>query len=231
MKNTSRAHHRCLALGLFAALLGAPARGADHVDSALTASLSNRLLDITDVYVFRSPVTPANCVIAVNHQSIFDPSGGVALPGATLFATDGVYQTYVDRNGDFVPEITITTTFSGAAPAQTFSISGLTSTPITGTVSPLGGAPVVVVRDGISAFCGPRDDPFFFDLTAFNDFLFNGPYLPAAGIRRAGGGAPANFFQGNVASIVLEIPVTMLTGGTSPVAGNVRIWSKTFRSN
>lgn len=218
-------------LMLFLALAAGAAQAADHVDSALTSSLSNRLLDITDVYVFRSPVVTTNAVIAVNHQSIFDPSGGIALPGATLFATDGVYQTFVDRNGDFIPELTITTTFTGSAPTQTFSISGLTSTPITGSVSPLGGAPVIVVRDGISAFCGPRDDPFFFDLTAFNDFLFNGPYLPAAGLRRTNGGAPTNFFQGNVAAIVLEIPVTLLTGGTDPNSGTVRIWSKTFRSS
>jgi hypothetical protein len=209
------------------------ARAADHVDSPVTSALGNRDLDITDVYIFRSPANPNNVVIAVNHQSIFNPNGGIALPTApSLFANDGLYQTFIDRNGDLVPDLTITTRFSGVGAAQQYTVTGLTAVPITGTVTQLGAPPIVVTTpEGISAFAGARDDPFFFDLNAFNDFLFSGPYVPAAGLRRPGSGAPQNFFRVNVAAIVLEIPVPLVTGGTSPTQGVVKIWSKTFRQS
>lgn len=219
-----------LSLCLWVALCVPGIQAADHVDSPRTNALANRDLDITDVYVFRSPATRTNAVIAVNHQSIFNPAGGIAIASGTLFASDGVYQTFVDRNGDLVPDLTITTRFAGAGPVQIFSVEGLTPAPITGNVTPLGSSPLIVQREGITVFCGARDDPFFFDLAAFNDFVFNGPYIPSAGIRRPGNGAPTNFFRGNVASIVLELPVTMLTGGPNADTGTVKIWSKTFRN-
>lgn len=206
------------------------------MDSPSTTALANRDLDITDVYAFRSPANPNNVVICVNHQSIFNPRGGLAVTGRQrLFATDGVYQTFIDRNGDLQPDTTITTTFQNPPTGETFSVAGLTATPITGQVTPLGASPIIVERDGIKVFCGPRDDPFFFDGDGFTDFVFNGGYIPTSGLRRAvspvaNGAAPArNTFRGSVAAIVIEMPVTLITRAAVPTTGTVRISSKTFR--
>jgi hypothetical protein len=210
----------CCTLALISAV-----RAADHLDSPLPAT--NRPLDITDVYVFRSPANAANLVIAANHQSVFDFVGS-SVPGP-LFADDASYETYIDRDGDSRADVTIKTTFENGA--SRFKVQGLAEAPISGEVTPVGRRdPIVTVSGPVKVFCGPRDDPFFFDLVAFNQFFGpGGPYLPAAGLRRDGAGAPQNFFQGNVASIVIEAPATLLSGAPNANGGTIRVWSKTFR--
>ena len=222
-----KSHKGWVAIAVGLALAAGAAVAADHVDSPLTQS--NPDLDITDVYVFRSPVDTRNLVIAVDHQSVFDSNGGHRM--GPLFANDGTYQIFVDRDGDLKPDVTITTHFADALNGrQSFQIEGLTDPPIVGDVTQIGQAvPYTVQKDGVQAFCGPRDDPFFFDLVAFNDFI-RSPYIPAAGLRRPGAGAPQNFFRGNVASIVLEIPIQKLTGSADPNVGKLKIWAKTFRN-
>jgi hypothetical protein len=50
---------------------------------------------------------------------------------------------------------------------------------IEGEVTP-GSDPIVVSDGDVRAFVGLRDDHFFFDLDAFNDFVAN-PCVPTAG--------------------------------------------------
>ena len=80
---------------------------------------------------------------------------------------------------------------------------------------------------GIKAFAGLRDDAFFFDLTAFKKFAA-GPYVPAAGLRAAADGAPADTFAGtNVSYMVLELPITALTGAANSNTGTIKAWAST----
>ncbi|MBM3265191.1 MAG: DUF4331 family protein [candidate division Zixibacteria bacterium] len=119
----------------------------------------------------------------------------------------------------------MTVTFSGSGSSQKFKIEGLTSTPLQGDVTPLGtSTPDILESGGIKVFCGPRDDPFFFDLDAFKTFV-SGPYVPAAGYRQTG--TPVDKFAGaNVASIALEFPINALTGITS-TSGTIKVWAST----
>src|SRR5262249_36699981 len=139
--------------------------------------------------------------------------------------------------GNTTPDVTIQITFYMDQGVQRFVVKGIGSG-ISGPVTPVDQkVPMITTNGTITAFAGPRDDPFFFDLPAFKAFeaaIFHAPgaeapYIPAAGLRSAADGPPRNFFRGNVASIVLEMPVTLVTGGTDANSGKINVWSKTFR--
>ena len=197
-----------------------PAAAADHRDSPL--SLTNPRLDINDVYVFRSPVDADNVVLALTvHPALTPASGRIFEPGA-------VYELNVSRDGDFVADTVIQVQFDDLVP-QGFRVSGIPDVDLAGTVAEFGQAATVAADNGVQAFAGARDDPFFFDLDAFNAFIA-GPYLPTAGLRGAGlPGPPQNFFGTlNVGAIVLEIPAFRLTGDLNPNVGTLRVWAKTY---
>lgn len=193
-----------------------PARGADHRDSP--AAEANSALDITDVYAFRSPANTDNLVVAFGVNGLTAPTE----TDNVRFNADATYRLHVDTDGDLADDATVDVDFDASTP-QNFTISGL-GDPITGSVTAAGESPEVVSVGGISAFAGPRDDPFFFDLVGFQNFVA-GPYVPAAGLRAADGGDPADTFAGtNVSYIVIEIPITAVTGESSLDTGTIKAW-------
>jgi hypothetical protein len=147
-------------------------------------------------------------------------------PTTPLFDNNGRYEVYVDNTGDLSADVTVSVTFSGSAPQQ-FDLAVNGTSAVTGDVSGFG-SPIVASAGGIQVFCGPRDDPFFFDLVGFQQFTgAAGPsgYVPSGGGLR-NGTAPVDFFAGgNVSAIVMQLPVAAVTGG----AGTIRAWSKTFK--
>ena len=194
----------------FLAVMSPTGQAADHFDSPLAKRDARK--DITDVYAFRSPANAANLVVVLN-VSPHTPGA----PTVPLFSDSALYNIHVDNNGDLTPDATVEVTFSGSDP-QTFKVTGLGST-INGQVG------VTKTVGSISIFCGPRDDPFFFDLDVFKMFLA-GPYIPAQGLRDAAHPPPADHFAGqNVASIIIELPVTTLTGLSSPNMGTIKTWA------
>ena len=210
-----------VALGLVlmsASLVTYRADAADHRDSPSVEG--DAAADITDVYAFRSSENPDNLVVALDVNPLTAPASN-----ATTRFADGVdYRIHVDNTGDLVADATVVVRFTG----NQFSVSGLGATPITGTVTPAGTAPMVTNAGGIKVFAGLRDDPFFFDLTAFKAFT-SAPYTPAAGLRAAGQ-TPSDTFAGtNVSAIVLELPITALTGAANSNTGTIRTWVSTAR--
>jgi hypothetical protein len=201
---------------------------ADHFDAP--AISEDQAADITDVYAFRSLESPANLVVALNVNPF-------SLPGsiARNFASDVLYQIHVDNNGDLKADASVGITFSPPTPGQpqTFTVTGLGPTPITGkTTAPTPGKspnpPTITTAGPIKIFAGPRDDPFFFDLVGFQRFL-GGPFVPAKGLRPAAE-TPMDTFAGfNVSSIVLELPITALTGAADANTGTIRAWATTSR--
>jgi hypothetical protein len=204
-----------MVLGAVALLPGEETQAADHLDSPL-ASNSIRV-DINDVYAFTSS---GELVVAVSCNRF------TGQPSTPLFANDGRYEVYVDNTGDFVADVTVSVTFSGSSPQQ-FDLAVNGTSAVTGDVSGFG-APIIASAGGIQVFCGPRDDPFFFDLAGFQQFVgAAGPtgYVPSGGGLR-NGGTPVDFFAGgNVSAIVIQLPVAAVTGA----ATTVRAWSKTFK--
>jgi hypothetical protein len=204
------------AIAVSVLVVAAGAFAADHFDGPL-ASRDVRT-DIADVYAFRSPENPDNLVVAVDVSSHV-PAG----EPDPLFSTRTSYNIQVDNTGDLIPDATVSVIFHGEG-HQSFEVLGLGKS-LHGTVTPSGATPLVASRDGIRAFCGPRDDPFFFDLDGFKKFVA-GPYVPVAGLRDAALGAPADFFAGrNIGAIVIELPIVALTGGADSHTGTIRTWA------
>ncbi len=200
---------------------------ADHLDAPSIGQ--DPAADITDIYAFRSPENADNLVAVLNVNPL-------SIPGATDrgFASDVVYGIHVDNTGDLVADATVGVTFSAAQAGQpqAFTVTGL-GAPIVGQTTPSSGGPAaatpnVAVAGGIRAFAGPRDDPFFFDLAGFQQFLA-GPFVPANGLRSAGD-TPVDAFAGvNVSSIVVELPIVALTGQADSSSGTIRVWATTSR--
>ncbi len=194
---------------------------ADHRDSPL--NVSNPTADINDVYAFRSPENPNNLVVAISVNPLIVPTDN----GTRGVFDDKVqYQLHVDNTGDLIDDATVTIRKTDN-PDQLI-ISGL-GAPITAPITLPGQAPQIYNNSGIKVFAGLRDDPFFFDLAGFNTFV-SGPKAPVKGLRAAGGGDPVDAFAGtNILSIVLELPVTAVTGATNANTGTIKTWVSTTR--
>jgi hypothetical protein len=193
---------------------------SDHTDSPLVDNGVELLNDIADIYAFISP-TDSTKLVAVMTVHGHAP-GSVT---GDFFDNEGRYRFFVDNTIDAnppSPDAVVTITFDNDGSGQTFKVEGLTVSPITGAVG------ATVTSGAVKAFCGDREDPFFFDLVAFQQFVA-APYTPASGLRSGAAGAPADTFAGkNVAAIVLEFPISLVNpGGTS--SGQIKVWAKTFR--
>jgi hypothetical protein len=200
-------------------------QAADHGDSPQVKV--DLAADITDVYAFRSPAN-ANNLVAVLNVNPYAPGD----PPDDLFSDKVRYQLHVDKDGALATdEATVTVTFSGDP--QRFKVEGLTSTPLEGDVTPIGdSSPNILTQGDVKVFCGPRDDPFFFDLTGFKNFLAS-PFVPISGNGlRPSGQTPSDTFAGaNVASIVLEFPITAVTGAPSSNTGTIKVWASTAKAS
>jgi hypothetical protein len=197
-------------------------QAADHND-APTISVDAQL-DINDIYAFRSPTNSSNLVIVATVNPFLTSS-----PTGDLFSSTGRYQFHIDDDDpDLLDDMTVTFTFSGTP--QTWRAEGLGLGAITGQVTPVGQAPIIYDQGGIKIFAGLRDDPFFFDLGAFQSFVASPHDIdPANGLRTAAQGAPVDFFAGkNVAAIVIELPITAL-GPATPTGGTIKAWFSTLK--
>ncbi len=215
-----RKHLFAIGMALVASAAGPTAWAADHKDSA--AVERDPATDIADVYAFRRG---DNLVVAMTVQSLL-----VSGNATDLFNPRAKYQIFVDNTpaDALAPNATITVTFSGSAPQQ-FKVEGLTSTPIVGPCSGFSNAatPAVTTSGAVSVFAGPRDDPFYFDLAGFREFIA-GTYVPASGLRSNSTGLARNTFAGlNVAAIVIELPIIAVTGQATPNTGVIRAWGAT----
>lgn len=212
-------------LALFASAgLGslATVSGADHRDSPLNQA--NPTADINDVYAFRSSENASNLVVAISVNPLIVPADNAT---RGVFDPRVQYQVHVDGNGDLVDDamLNIRKTSQG----DNLIIEGL-GAPITAAITLPGAAsPVITNVGGVKVFAGLRDDPFFFDLTGFQGFVAQ-PRVPVSGLRPAGGGTASDTFAGmNVLAIVIEVPVTAVTGGANANTGTIRTWVSTTR--
>ena len=194
----------------FAGLAGA----ADHRDSPL--NVSNPTADVNDVYAFRSREDPQNLVVAISANPLIAPSDNAT---RGVFDDDVTFQIHVDVNGDLIDDATVDIHKDG----DNLVFEGL-GDPIAAKITQPGEAPVINRAGPVKAFAGLRDDPFFFDLAAFQAFVAN-PQAPAMGLRPAGAGAPVDAFAGtNILAIVVELPITLITGEQSSASGVIKTW-------
>lgn len=210
------------AFALAAVVTGGIIFAADHIDSPNVKNTPN---DITDLYVFRGENTN-NLVFVGNTQGLMSP-GSTA---TAKFDENTVIEFNIDNNNDKVEDLVIQCKYDAAS--NSMKVYGPVAPSEKGTRSKLEGsetasvavtaygamAPVTATSaNGMKVFAGPRDDPFFFDLTQFKKIIAGTAtgFLPA-------GTAQDTFAGTNVMSVVVEVPKSMLGG-----SGTLNVWLET----
>jgi len=191
---------------------------ADHIDAP---SVTNKPTDITDVYVFRAE-NPDNMVFVANTQGLLTPDA----TADAKFDENTMIEFNIDNNGDNVEDLVI----QCIAKNGKMKVYGPAAPKITGTTSYLninklsvqtditsyGQAPQIGIGDnGVKVFAGPRDDPFFFDLTRFKQII--------AGQATSFNNPGHDTFAGtNVMGLVVEVPKSLLNS-----TGTINVWAET----
>lgn len=192
---------------------------ADHIDAPAVTGQSS---DITDLYVFQGE-NKNNMVFVANTQGLLSPTA----TGSAKFNENTLIQFSIDNNGDNVEDLVLQAKYDAASTKM--NVYGPIKPATTGTTSILEGRQTATVQvteygmspkigkvNDISVFAGPRDDPFFFDLTAFKAVIGG----TASSFKNPG----ADTFAGtNVLSLVIEVPKSML-GATT---GKINVWATT----
>jgi Domain of unknown function (DUF4331) len=213
------------------------ALASDHQDTPDVEL--NPSMDMTDLYVFPSP-TPGRVVLVMNSWGVLTP----AQTPTTYFDPNILYQFKIDTNHDGIEDKVIQVSFTGAGANQTVEVRGPVTPPVVGAMGNTISTATPVITgatrttlgsaSGVQVFAGPRDDPFFIDLEQFfriipdrkpvTGALSQLPDTPTASAWRTPG---IDFLAGfNVLSIVIELPVTDLTGGAGP---NFGVWATISR--
>jgi hypothetical protein len=166
--------------------------GADHLDSPRVSQ--NGAVDITDIYAFStSNGRKSVFVIGVN------PGAGVLENSGTTFGPNVDYLLKIDTNSDLRPDVTYKWRFGspnnmGVQSMKLWRNGSLVSSGWTGQANGVAG--------GGKTTGDLFDDPFFFDLAAFN-----GAVLGSGNGRSFCDGNEVNFFAGlNLNGIVLRVP-------------------------
>ncbi len=206
-----------LSFAASALMAGGLVFAADHIDSP---AVTNQATDITDLYVFRG-ADQNNLVFVATTQGLLAPGA----TGAAKFDENTLIEFNIDNNNDNVEDLVIQGLYSGGKmkvygpvkPSETGNRSKAEGNPsVEVAVTSYGSAAVVASAAGITAFAGPRDDPFFFDLNQFKKIIagqatsFNNPGTDA-------------FAETNVLSFVVEVPKAMLNATN----GKLNVWVET----
>ena len=207
--------------GAVSVLAGQRLLASDHQDTP-EVELGPRM-DINDVYAF--PGSSAGRVVLV-----MTTSSPIAGQNAS-FDPDLLYQFKIDNTGDAVEDRVIQLTFDGGSgTAQRFTLRGPVAPAMAGTKSTLVPGATLSGNVGsaegsasnIQVFAGLRADPFVIDLEQFFNIIpdrrpatgpLATPLTPSATEFRTPGVDLLRPF--NALAIVVELPATMLTSGTT----------------
>ncbi len=195
---------------------------ADHLDAP---AVSNTASDITDLYVFRGH-DHNNLVFVANTQGLLSPG---ATSGAH-FDPNTLIEFKIDNDGDNVEDLVIQAIYKDGKmnvygpykPLMTDekSVIDPEQRPAKVDVTKYGESEKLGYGDkGIKIFAGPRDDPFFFDLTQFKHII--------AGQATSFNNPGSDTFAGtNVLSVVVEMPKYLL--GNSD---KINVWLTTKKKD
>lgn len=222
-------------LGTLALGLGSSLDGADHVDSPIT--VGDQAADIADLFAFERN---GNLVLAMTLSEI--QTAPDLLLGESLFDPRVLYEFKLDdvTDGDEEANLVVQAFVVGNPHNQQMRIVGPVPPARGGTESQIVQGPQLKVRvstdgrayvgdrDGVKAFAGVRDDPFFFDFVAFSQII----ELRKQGILdervafRPDGEAEDTFAGLNTYAIVVEIAPERLQGIS---LDDLRVWATTSR--
>ncbi len=215
-----------------------PVKSSDHQDSP--AMVRRPGADITDVYMFPSASDKNNVVLAMDVHPLI-PTG---MGPSTFFDPGVMYQMKIDNIGDHVEHLVLQFRAKGVGSNQTITMYGPAKPNMAGTQSTFlasgNDAPynqATTFSNGVKFFAGPREDPFFLDLSQFFKIIpdRNAQYHPPLGQgvppptatcfrKPAVDFLSANGF--NVLSLVVEMPRALLAPqGERP--GVINMWTTT----
>ena len=218
-------------LGLSAAVAiaisGGPsgAGAADHLDAPnLSPPGGDVRLDLTDVYAFRTG--SGRTALVMNVNGFTDPGKQATFASSVPSVASNKRVSYnlrVDNDGDATQDVVLKVTFGkpGRKGVQRLQVRRNGRLLLNGKTSRYGKVKVNK-DDGVRAYAGMRDDPFFFDLQGFLDILSEEPGKSFIGCNSPRTDA---FAKTNVSSIVLEVKPSLLTDGTSEIG----VWATTNR--
>lgn len=200
--------------------------GADHIDSG--NAQADQPADIADVYAFEQN---GKLVLALTLSGV--QSGADGLLGESLFDPRVLYEFKLDdlTDGDNEANLVVQAFAVGNPRNQQMRVVGPVAPAMGGNQSRIVNGPQLKIkvstdgnlkiaeRDGVKGFAGVREDPFFFDFTAFNEIIFNG----ATSFNDPG---VDTFAPLNVYALVLEIDSERLGG--IPIE-NLGVWATTSR--
>lgn len=219
--------------GLGMVALSAFLMSADHMDAP---SVKGSSADIADFYAFQGE-NNNNFVFVANIQGLL-PAGQAT--EQAVFDESVLIEFNIDKDNDLKEDLVIQAIkrgdsmhFFGPAVPEYTGDEGLRSTILTSStrrsvkISTIDDIEVAEI-DGIKLFAGPREDPFFFDLNKYNSIL--------AGDATEFSSQGTDYYAGkNVLSVVIELPKSMLPGGTvgvnqfSPETPMYNVWVESKR--
>ena len=194
---------------------------ADHIDAPAVAGGTS---DITDFYAFQGQDTE-NIVFVANVQGLLAAGNAT---GNTTFRENVLVEFNIDTDGDAVQDMVIQAIPRGGK-MYVFGPFDSNSTSLNSTIDATASRTVVDITPygataitatsatGVTAFAGPRDDPFFMDFFRYGDIIAgNETMFASPGVD--------SFAGTNVMSIVVELPKSMVGSGDS-----VNIWVESKR--
>ena len=208
-----------------------PSYAADHGDGPVASN--NQSTDIADVYAFLDPNDNSRVVLALTQRG-FIASGENANFG--IFDRFLQYRFELETTGDAKPDKFINITFSapaGSGGPQTATIElpddrSFTAPTTQSSIAATAPAQVVTTdpTTGIAFFAGLVDDPFFFDIPAFNRFVASVlAKAPDVTLLQRGRDSFAGY---NIMGIALSVPVSFLqSADTLGVSAAIRRNEKT----
>jgi hypothetical protein len=186
---------------------------ADHGDS--TASANDPVADLLDLYAFVDPFCQAQGGVGCEEgpdELILALTIHPGATGASQFSDAVDYHFYIEN--DSGQDLQIDCSFS---PAQVVSCAGLNGLAVQAPVGQIG------VNGDIRVFAGLRDDPFFMDAGALQEF---------AQIGTAAFSPPGvdTFAGDNALAIVLGIKVGAFPAGAEPDHNLLKVWAASERT-
>lgn len=218
--NIKKALLTCVGVGVasffaipFLADLRRDARAADHAEAP--ASAHDAGADIADVYAFLDPANTNNVVLIMTLHGFVAPQENVNLG---FFDPEVLFRFELETTGDAKVDDAIDVRFAARTNSTVGQFATVTlpnghkfTAQATGSsLAPTAPAPVLTTNgDGVVFFAGLTDDPFFFDIPAFNRFV--------RGVLSTNVDAGTNFQRGrdsfagyNIPSIALSVPAELV---------------------
>jgi len=205
---------------------------SDHQDSPLTVSRPG--IDLTDVFVYPSPHDPSAVVLAMDVSPLI-PTG---MGNSRSFDPGAMYQFKIGTGNSFNEDLVVQFKATGVGTSQKLTMYGPARPNSQGVLSTFVGATgtfgydsPTTLPNGVRAYAGPREDPFYFDLAQFFKIIpdrnfMNQPNPPppsATCFRKDAMDFLAGF---NILQIAVEMPRRLLADQTGNV-GRINVWATT----